>query len=1199
MSRAALTFEPLLIPIAGTNLIEASAGTGKTYGIAALFTRLILLEHHSIDRILVVTFTKAATAELKYRLRSRLDEALRWLEKDAEHKPPVDKFMQGLLAQAQQKETDERLILRLKAALSQFDNAAIYTIHGFCQRLLRDYAFLCQVPFDVELSEHNHEHLNAPAEDFWRTHVAHDATLAGLVFRHKQTPASMLASMNKFLPRPDLAYRMPNAAAIKQAQHHLQTVWQDIHQQLPELEAAFWALMGSALSGTYYKKPSFQAVFAYLHTAAQSEQLPTLPNSKKEQQDLLNRLAMLDSAVLNAKSKKGKIPDAQLCAQLSQLAHLGECLAATQAAEQEALAALQLNFLQYLRQANADLKKTRHERGFDDLLLDVYHALTHSPYRHELAAIVAQTWQVALIDEFQDTDPLQYDIFRRTFIVHNNPLFLVGDPKQAIYSFRGADIYAYLQAADDAVHHYTLTDNYRSHATLINSINHLFQQKHHPFVLNNIGYPAVEASRANSLLNPPRHAMHIRWLNQADETSLNKETLRQRAAEYCTDEIADVLNQAAQGDLQLNGQPLQPSDIAVLVRTHNEGLLISRSLKKRQIQNVLIQRESVFATAEAQALAALLGFWLEPQRTEPLRFILGSVLFHQTAAQLYELNHNEALLSDYIMAAEYALTLWQQNGIYAALQHFLAHYQIEARLLAEQNERSLTNLLQLAELLAAEHEQSHSPSALLHWFNNQIQNSRNSGEGNILRLESDEALVKIVTMHASKGLQYPLVFCPFVWDAPEKHQDDWQILHRHHTANELLAFYQLNEADQQQLADEELGERLRLLYVALTRAEEQLTIYAAHFNHDRKSYALNLFAYLLEGTVDGTHQAIEHSYQSERKANKSAGEQAMLLANWQRFIQHAPEHTDIVFLNQAPISAANQNRSRANHHYCVHELPERRFQFIRHTSFTGLTRNLSHYHTETDTLDTSEASSTPPLTDNLATDNNPYSIYALPAGAKTGLCLHELLEHLDFAQAASSQQPFIETTLNRYGFGEEWLPAIYHMLDTTAHTPLTNQQALADIPPSHRLPEMGFLMHFSHFQLHRLKHQLAQAKLPAECLQAAQRLDFQTVQGFLNGFIDMLCIDHAGQVSVIDYKSNHLGNDSQAYHTQALNQAIADHHYYLQAWIYAIAVARHFAQRQQAIDTVHIRYLFLRGLDGTGNGVWSWDIDVQHLAEWL
>ena len=224
-------FHPLDIPIHGTNLIEASAGTGKTWGIAALFTRLIVLEKMPVEQILVVTFTKAATAELKTRLRGRLDEALQALEilgsadeaahaaADAEalaalyrlhsDDAPPDGFIFDLLHRALQNENLPRLTVRLKAAISQFDNAAIYTIHGFCQRLLRDYAFLCQAPFDTELAEHKRERLLTPAQDFWRTEVAADVHKARLVFKHRYTPENMLAEIQKYLSRPYLAFRRP------------------------------------------------------------------------------------------------------------------------------------------------------------------------------------------------------------------------------------------------------------------------------------------------------------------------------------------------------------------------------------------------------------------------------------------------------------------------------------------------------------------------------------------------------------------------------------------------------------------------------------------------------------------------------------------------------------------------------------------------------------------------------------------------------------------------------------------------------------------------------------------------------------------------------------------------------------------------------------------------------------------------------
>ena len=207
MSRSILPFDPLTVPVQGTALIEASAGTGKTYGIAALFARLILLEKLPVDKVLVVTFTKAATAELKTRLRGRLDGAFRRIRGDKMDEE-ADDFMRGLLEQAARQETPERLELRLKAALSQFDNAAIYTIHGFCQRLLGDYAFLCQVPFETSSADDNDKRdLNTYAQDFWRQNVSHDAQNARLAFHADLTPDQVLQQFSRYLGRPDLLFR--------------------------------------------------------------------------------------------------------------------------------------------------------------------------------------------------------------------------------------------------------------------------------------------------------------------------------------------------------------------------------------------------------------------------------------------------------------------------------------------------------------------------------------------------------------------------------------------------------------------------------------------------------------------------------------------------------------------------------------------------------------------------------------------------------------------------------------------------------------------------------------------------------------------------------------------------------------------------------------------------------------------------------
>ena len=1207
-------FHPLDIPIHGTNLIEASAGTGKTWGIAALFTRLIVLEKMPVEQILVVTFTKAATAELKTRLRGRLDEALQTLEilgsadeaahaaDDAEalaalyrlhsDDAPPDGFIFDLLHRALQNENLPRLTVRLKAAISQFDNAAIYTIHGFCQRLLRDYAFLCQAPFDTELAEHKRERLLTPAQDFWRTEVAADVHKARLVFKHRYTPENMLAEIQKYLSRPYLAFRRPEVD-LAAAEAVLQQSWQNIMPKLPELMETFWQIH-PALNGNSYRKNTFEKLFAELMSAAATGTLP---------QDKDGKLMMLSAAMLEDKLKKGQSADAAAFARLQALADLGHYLDEQNMAEENALIALQIDLLTHINHALAEQKKSSRERGFDDLLLDVHHALSQSPQRALLAETVSKNWRVALIDEFQDTDPLQYAIFQHTFIAHGNPLFLVGDPKQAIYSFRGADIYAYLQAAEDAEHHYTLATNRRSHAQLINGISALFRQKAQPFVLPHIDYANVDAARAKTRLAPPRTAIQVRWIDD-DAQILKKDTLRRRAADYCADEIAAALTEAAEGRLNYDGAPLQSGQIAVLVRTHNEGSLVSQALRARGVQSVLLHRESVFAAPEAQALAALIGFWLQPQRTEPLRFVLGGVLFRQSAAELYALNHDEAALLEWIHSAEAAALQWQQHGFYAAMQQFAARHGIETRLLAGGNSRSLTNYHQLLEKLAEEDEQNHNPAALQQWLLAEIQAAKQgrSSEAHLLRLESDEALVKIVTMHAAKGLQYPLVYCPFVWDAPSGKPDSWQILHRQNQS-EWLAKSQLEEADLQQLAEEEASERLRLLYVALTRAEEQLTLYAAHCDNT----AANTFAYLLEGGCDSRFADTAAAYAAEKKANKAEGEKAMLRRNWQRFIGQAPENSDFVFTAEAPPEIARAPAAGlSDGHYQAAAMPVRSFEFIRHTSFTGLSR---HVHTRDDAreelqpaIDPAEALSDERPSESLASlADNPHDIYHFPRGAHAGVCLHELLEHFDFSRPAAEQSEAARQALTRYGFDESWLEAANGMLDAARLTPLTGSHTLAAQPAARRLPEMAFTLHMHDFRLDHLRAWFARPhlKLPAACIAAAQWLAFQDLQGYLNGFIDMVYQDADGQVCIIDYKSNHLGMHESDYHQEAMTEAMAAHHYYLQALIYAIAVARYFKLRGQALPRIAVRYLFLRGMDGSGKGVWAWDIDTADLAVWL
>ena len=1236
----------LPLPPQGTHLVEASAGTGKTYSIAALFTRLVVLEGWAPENILVVTFTEAATAELKNRLRARLGEVLAALQSG---ETPADEFLQHLLAEALAKQERSKLILQLQAALSGFDTAAIYTIHGFCLRVLVDYAFLCGVPFELETGPADTAARLVAAQDFWREHVADHPQNARIAAQFGITPASVLAEFSGSLKRAFLDYRLPENR-LPQILQGYNAAWQKLQRNVEEIEAVYRRILPQLSQKTFNEKVG--ELLDEVKRLVQEDELPKFRKQKEAVKYLLN----FESEALRGKIRKNQhIEEADIAA-LQPLAVLGRRLAEISDAEQEAAIRLKLECLGYLKTRLAEDKRRSSRRDYDDLLLDVHAALSNSDHPEQaeaLAQALAAKWRVALIDEFQDTDPLQYAIFHTAFIRQGVPVFLVGDPKQAIYGFRGADIHAYLAAAaeTDPEQSYTLRTNYRSHRDLVNGIGHLFAARSRPFVLPQIAYPDVQAARTDSLLSPvPEAAVAVRWINPAGESEgklPNKDALRELCADYCAREIAARLNQALSGSLSIGGKhggenvPLHPGQVAVLVRTHSEAALVARALKRRGVRSVLLQQQSVFDTPEAEALHALLLFWLAPQQTEYLRFVLGGIFYGYTAQDLAELNCNENRLAEWIALAETAAEAWQQHGIYTALTRFARQSDLEQHLLHTRNERSFTNFWQLAEILALAAAECASPVALAQWLEMRLKSSKKNkkskenkndreDKGNKeyqLRLESDEDLVKIVTMHAAKGLEYPLVFCPFVWDTSDKLVQDWNIISQSNGRNLLLAKAQLGEEDERQLFAEDLGERLRLLYVALTRAREQLVLYAAPCSNTPE----NTFAYLLAATGEDDCHAIR-SHWSSLKGQALA---EALRQTWIQCIQSAAPGW-LQWLEGEPPEASYRARDEQQGSYRALMLPERPLQFIRHTSFTGLSRQTlaaEEWLPENLLADENPAAETERLPENerseflrsknvsdelrangqnvvqpngqgdLWLNEAETALLAFPAGTQPGICLHSILEQTDFVHPAAEQAASYADILDKHGFeAEAWLPAVLEMVEAVRRVPLAENMQLADIPADSRVAEMGFVLHLHDFGLKRLRRWFARSDigLPENAAAHLPQLDFHAVTGFLNGFIDLIAAGKNGRVCVIDYKSNHLGSRLADYGQAAMSAAVSEHHYYLQALIYAVATARYLKQRRALPEYIHVRYLFVRGLNPHGQeGLWCWDIPVSALQEWL
>jgi exodeoxyribonuclease V beta subunit len=1162
--------DALNCPLSGVNLIEASAGTGKTWTIAALYTRLLLEadadgQVPGIDQVLVVTYTKAATAELRTRLRQRLHELCALLEGGASQ----DAFLLSMAERFPPGSARQQALTRLHAAIAGFDTAAIYTIHGFCQRALTDAAFESGQTFSAELVQDDSLRLQDAADDFWRRHVVNDALLAQVLAENGETPDAWLAQIRPFLAKPYLQLRRPAAAGLSRAHERLQHGWQFLCAQAESVRAALQQLQQAQGLNARSYGPTHKALLQQLmeRLLAQPDSLPAL---NRDERKLLEKLT--PAALSKSANKGAQAPEHP------GFALIGDWLAAwdqyLQAVALE-ITRLKLQLIDWMAEEMARRRQAERQRSFDDLLTDLNSALSDPLRGQALARQLSSSFKVALIDEFQDTDPIQYHIFRACFVEQQRPVFLVGDPKQAIYSFRGADIFAYIEARQDAGQHYTLDTNRRSSQQLVSVVNALFSRPT-PFVLPQIPYQAVQsASQAVRLeIDDQRAACVWQWLDFSDSSKgASKQLAATAATESTADEIARLLTLAQNGQAALvsaeSRRALCGGDIAVLVSTHRQGDLIRQALIRRNVPSVALTQESVFASREARELLILLSAWAEPTNESRLRRALSTELFGWGADRLKALQSQDNDWENLLAAHAADHLRWQQQGFMAAWRHFFARLQLaERNLPLPDGERHLTNLSHLAELLQKESDSRHGVVPLLDWF--QLQVSRQSGgEESLLRLESDASLVKIATIHSAKGLQYPIVFCPFLWDGALERRDTafWRT---HAEDGSWLTPDVLSDASVKQAAQSELlAEKLRLAYVALTRAEHRQYI-AWGWVQKMETAALSWLLHAAPGcAVD----------------ELSALEQAKVFNDLQAFVRHQGAAQALL---QPQAEAVLPAHSRPVCHYQALPAPRPIYTPWRVSSFTGLAQHGSAGHERPD--HDRGVLQLPPEISGLTR--------AFPRGARAGTCLHAVMEQIDFMAARGELRSRVEHCLAMAGFEADYAEAALELVNRTLDAPLDPGVTLARVAAEKRLIELEFMLPVARLNAAALRQLLMNPANGLDPLlqQAAERLEFNTVRGFFKGFVDLVC-EVDGQYYLIDYKSNYLGDQAEDYQRQALAGSIAQEHYYLQYLLYCVAVRRYFMARGVDFDArfAGVRYLYMRGLDAGGNGVWSDKPSIQLL----
>ena len=1141
---------PQLIPLDAPTLVEASAGTGKTYTITTYFVRAILEDNLRTEQILVLTYTKAATAELRARTRERILAAIALLDADEENEDLLHGVVSKSIEQIGRRGTE----IRLRTALAEMDRAAILTIHGFCQRLLQDFPLLFGIDFDFEVSEDVAAMHSELSVDFWASelHDAPDWMLRALE-KEKVNPRSLaeLARVAR-LPGVEILGPAPSELAedavgdwlrLRQAAGEL---WKTQRDQVLEI-----LLNDKGLDGRQYQKRTV------------TNRWPVELDDFFATSDFRFPPAFIDRLAAGqmrtkAKGAEPEHPFFTACARFWEVhEHLRPGLA-------YAVFAFRERFIEYVR---AQARVRREERAvfsFDDLLATVYAPFDPSGAQAGasdpglIASTVADAYRLALVDEFQDTDSLQYGIFRA--IYGQASAVYVGDPKQAIYAFRGADVFSYLGAAKDVgERRYSLRTNWRSDPGIVEGVNRLFSRREPPFILPGIGMEQAvpHHQKSRSSFDP---AMELVFLNESQ--------VRGPMAEAVSPIVANEIALLLDSNEQIEGRAVRPDDIAVLCRSNVQAFAVTDALRRLRIPVSLDGGSSVLSTDVASDLGAVLEAALMPAEASLVRRALLTPLLGVTPYDLSSMSDEH--WSDWMSRFGEWNATWHGQGVVRFIEDMLRSTEVETRIARRPlARRMLTDLLHVEELLLrGERERRRDPVALMQWFRRLKDDGASggsiAGEDLQRRPDAESGAVRVSTIHKSKGLEYGVVFCPFTSNDATAQRSDRSGVKFHDEQQALkVDLGSENQAAHKETSGEEaLSEALRLLYVAVTRAKHRCTLFWGPAHNWKKS----ALAYLLHGT-----EKLDEMRQEEMLADLvSFADSCSGAVGW-RFARDE---------EASPREAESQSQALE---------ARTATRFFTHAPRIGSFTSLTGHDEKTPGPGTPAASSDPA----------PSLFTALRGGVRTGLLLHSILEHADFQSLESIESGrLIERELRAFGFDSGLGPTVQADLQLVGSTPLTTERdapRLIDIPEHAQLRELEFTLCVDRPKLSGLAAILKEHGAPAAAPGYPERLaemSSQKLQHFLRGYIDLM-FEWQGRWYVADYKSNTL----PTYESAVIAEAVQREHYLLQAQLYTAAAQRYLKQQvpgyDSATDWGGALFLFLRGMRGAGHAETSVFFDRQ------
>ncbi|MBW1978593.1 MAG: exodeoxyribonuclease V subunit beta [Deltaproteobacteria bacterium] len=1173
-------FDLLQSSLEGTNLIEASAGTGKTYTVACLFLRLILEKHLGVNEILVLTFTEAAVEELKDRIRTKLRQALDALRTGKSE----DQFLIHLLDLNKDRRHAFSLV---EEAIRAFDEASIFTIHGFCLRMLRDNAFESGSLFDTELVTEDDSLKREIVEDFWRNHFYQASPLfVRYALKNRVSPQSLLSLLSNRTGQPYLSIKpevnfvdpAPQEETLKAMFDKVRDQWPSVRNQVEEVLRE-----SEALKRTIYRKDKIpELISAMDEFITSSASLPFLFKG-------FDKFTM--TQIRNA-TKSGYTPPVhsffQLCEELSDV--------------QKELEKLYSRCLLWLKrrmfvEVGERLEKEKRQRNiqtFDDLLLKMKRAL-EGKGGESLSKAIRSKFKAALVDEFQDTDPVQYFIFKKVFSRKGSILFFIGDPKQAIYSFRGADIFTYMGAAGEVQRKFTLGENWRSEPDLVNAVSTVFGNADAPFLYEAIEFhqPAPVAGKEPQALQidgkcpPPLQIWFLdarKWTDNAKP--LGKTVARKLVSKAVAGEISRLLALSKNGRALIGERPLAESDIAVLVRRNSEASMMKEALSELGIQSVLFSTGNLFETREAMEVERVMSAIVEPTNAKLIKAALATDMLGMRGEELEDLSRDDAKWEEWLVRFKSYRELWHERGFIRMFRAFLSEQNILTRLIAlPEGERRVTNVLHIMEVAhRIGTEKKLDMTGLLKWLSEQVASDTTSLEEHQLRLESDENAVKLVTIHKSKGLEYPVVFCPFSWDGSRiKRNRNQFTFHDEVGKMKLTLDLGSEEAEKNRLLaeKEQLAENLRLLYVSLTRARSYVYWVWGRINEAETSAPAYLLHPVQGERDDDIVEAVEKRFSSLSDED---------VFSELRSIQE--KSGGCLRIAKLPVTEAEKTEPQETGDQ---DLSCLRFSGIidrewKVSSFSSLVsskwgqEDLPDY----DSLDIPE-SEEPGLPEESSLEVEPSGIFSFPRGTRAGTFLHDLFEHLDFASNdASTVEGLAEEKLQQYGFETTWASIVCEMIGKVLSVPLKFENTtfnLSMIQNTDRLNELEFYFPLKKLSAGGLQEILAKHKCPAsfsDVPEHMEKLDFAPLRGFMKGFMDMV-FRFRERFYLVDWKSNFLGSRVEDYSPLKLSAAMEESYYVLQYLIYTVALNQYLKLRIPRYSYENyfgcVYYVFLRGVD--------------------